>query len=64
MYVQPHLGSLWVFSCILYVFMIACLQDEDFTEMVVAMYLDGSTDATRPGTCMESFCHEFLQFLG
>ena len=57
-YVQPHLGSLWVFSCILYVFMIACLQDEDFTEMAVAMSLDADSDATRPGTAMEALCHE------
>ena len=38
--------------------MIACLQDEDFTEMAVAMSLDADSDATRPGTAMEAFCHE------
>ena len=38
--------------------MIACLQDEDFTEMAVAMSLDADSDATRLGTAMEAFCHE------
>ena len=30
----------------------------DFTEMAVAMSLDADSDATRPGTAMEAFCHE------
>ena len=50
-----YLSSYASDSCIACVFIVAFLQDGDFTLMIVARYLHRYNDDARPGTSMEAF---------